>query len=337
MVDDKMADSGQSLWTNPEWLAEVKAWLATVLTQQGNWITADPRQIHIRPWSTVLRVPTDTGDVYFKAIAPGLGQETAVTQALFRWQPDCIPQVLNADSERSWLLLTDGGQRLREQFQGGLPMSAWHNILGQYATLQVDLVKHVDELLALGTRDRRLSLLPSLYEALLVDTECLLLDEPNGLTTAEYERLRQALPHVTALCKRLNAFAIPESLHHNDLHDANIFVKNGRTFFFDWGDASIAHPFFSLRTVFVSMEIRFNLAENDPALESYAHSYLQSWRQFASEADLLAAYQIARRLWSISSAIKYKTFLSLIPEARADNAHAVPGLLQELLEANADW
>jgi hypothetical protein len=121
------------------------------------------------------------------------------------------------------------------------------------------------------------------------------------------------------------------------LHDANVFVKNGRTLFFDWGDSSIAHPFFSLRTVFVSMENSFDLAEDDPALEPYAHSYLQPWRQYESEVNLLAAYQIARRLWALSSAIKYKTFLGHIPAARAEYAHAVPSLLQKLLDMNPDW
>jgi hypothetical protein len=332
-----MAQSSQLAWTQPHWLAEVNNWLAGALAQQGIQLTADPTQIHIRPWSTVLRVPTTVGDVYFKAIAPGLGQETAVTEALYRWRPDCVPQVLYADTERSWLLLADGGQQLRAQFQAGLPMSTWHDILAEYATLQMDLVAHVDDLLALGTRDRRLSLLPSLYEALLVDKEWLLLDETNGLTTADYERLQQAVPHVAALCEQLAAYSIPESLHHNDLHDANVFVKNGRTLFLDWGDASIAHPFFSLRTVFVSMEIRFDLAEDDPAFEPYAHSYLQPWRQYESEVNLLAAYQIARRLWALSSAIKYKTFLGHIPAARAEYAHAVPSLLQKLLDMNPDW
>ena len=85
-----------------------------------------------------------------------------------------------------------------------------------------------------------------------------------GLTTAEYERLLQAAPYVANLCQKLAACGIPMSLHHNDLHDANIFFAHSRPLFFDWGDSSIAHPFFSLRTVFVSIEYSFDLAEDDP-------------------------------------------------------------------------
>ena len=332
-----MIESGQASWTDPTWLAEVHDWLVVVLAGRGKQITAAPQQIHVRPWSTVLRVPTNEGDVYFKAVAPGLGQEMAVTQALYRWRPDSIPQVLHADSERSWLLLADGGQRLREQFQSGLAMSAWHDILAEYAALQIDLAAHVDDLLTLGARDRRLARLPDLYETLLSETEWLLIDQPDGLTLDEYQRLQQAVPQVAGLCERLAAYAIPESLHHNDLHDGNIFVKNGRLLFFDWGDSSIAHPFFSLRTAFVSMENSFGLEENDPIFDEYAHAYLRPWSAYETAENLWDVYQVAQRLWSLSSAIKYKTFMSLIEAARAANPIAVPALLKELLDANPDW
>jgi hypothetical protein len=333
----EMTEARQALWTDPAWLAEVNDWLKAALRQQGMEMTAAPEQIHIQPWSTVLRVSTDAGNVYFKATAPGLAQETAITQALYQWQPDCIPQVLHTDTGRGWMLLADGGQRLRERFKAGLAMSAWMEILAEYADLQIGLAGHVDELLALGARDRRLSLLPALYQALLADTEWLLLDQPDGLTSSEYQRLLRAGPQVSALCERLAAYAIPESLHHNDLHDGNIFIKNGRTLFFDWGDSSIAHPFFSLRTVFVSIENSFGLEEDDPIFAEYAQAYLRPWTKYESEANLVEAYQIARRLWAISSAIKYKTFMSLIEAARKENAMAVPALLQELLAANPTW
>ena len=332
-----MTETRQTLWTDSAWLADVNDWLEVALRQQGMEMTAVPEQIHIQPWSTVLRVPTDAGNVYFKATAPGLAQETAITQALYQWQPDCIPQVLQADTGRGWMLLADGGQRLRERFKAGLAMSAWMKILAEYSDLQIGLAGHVDELLALGARDRRLSLLPALYQALLADREWLLLDQPDGLTSSEYQRLLRAGPQVSVLCERLAAYAIPESLHHNDLHDGNIFIKNGRTLFFDWGDSSIAHPFFSLRTVFISMENSFGLEEADLIFAEYVQAYLQPWTKYESEANLLAAYQIARRLWAISSAIKYKTFMSLIEATRRENAMAVPALLQELLAANPTW
>ena len=194
--------------------------------------------------------------------------------------------VLAADRQRRWLLLADGGLRLREAFADGLPLDSWAEILVAYADLQLSLAGHVDELLQIGARNRRLALLPTLYDDLLAEREWLLLDQPEGLTEGELQRLLAAAPHVQELCERLSAYAVPASLHHNDLHDANIFAAHGRYLFFDWGDSSISHPFFSLRTAFANIENRFGLSENDPLFERLAQAYWRRWTAYESEERL---------------------------------------------------
>lgn len=59
-------------------------------------------------------------------------------------------------------------------------------VLPRYAELQMDMAMSVPELLALGVPDRRLSVLPSLYESLLTDVAVLRIDQPLGLTSAQY-------------------------------------------------------------------------------------------------------------------------------------------------------
>ena len=54
-------------WTDPAWRAEVDAWVGTRLEELGLGITGPVEQPHIRPWATALRIPTDGGDVWFKA------------------------------------------------------------------------------------------------------------------------------------------------------------------------------------------------------------------------------------------------------------------------------
>ena len=226
---------------------------------------------------------------------------------------------------------------MRDAFGDGLERGSWAEILALYAGLQMDLAGHVDELLQLGAPDRRLVLLPDLYRDLLAEEEWLLIDQPEGLTTAEYRRLIDAAPQVTDLCRRLAAYAIPMSLHHNDLHDGNIFSTGGRTLFFDWGDSSIAHPFFSLRTVFVSIEHTFNMDEGNPFFEDLAQAYLQPWTANDTAENLTAAFKLAQRLWALSSAVKYKTLLSQLDLIRNEYAGAVPSLLQEFLAANPEF
>ena len=51
---------------------------------------------------------------------------------------------------------------------------------------------------------------------------------------------------VREACAELGAAGIPETIQHDDLHDAQVFVRDDRYLLLDWGDACISHPFFSL-------------------------------------------------------------------------------------------
>ncbi|MFN2125825.1 MAG: phosphotransferase [Candidatus Promineifilaceae bacterium] len=312
-------------------------WIEQSLKEQGIKLTGEITATHRRPWSTVLHVPTDSGDVYFKAVGPPFAFEPPLTDVLYHLYPDCIPRVFAVDPNRGWILTADGGQTLRQAFKNGLDRQTWNEVLALYGGLQIDLAARVDSLLALGTRDRRTSKLPELYKTLLEEKEWLLLDQKDGLTTADYRRLVNMLPQVEAMCRQLAAYAVPDSLHHNDLHDANVFYNNGAITFFDWGDSSIAHPFFSLRTVFVSMEYSFDLEEDDPIFDEFAWAYLLPWLVYETEEDLWQAYRLASRQWSLSSAVKYKTQMQQIAEMRQEYATAVPGLLLEFLAKNPNY
>ncbi len=61
----------------------------------------------------------------------------------------------------------------------------------------------------------------------------------NGLTTQQYQRLKGFLPQFETMCQELRSCSIPESLHHDDFHDNNIFVKKDRYTFADWGESCI--------------------------------------------------------------------------------------------------
>src|SRR5690349_17683011 len=94
-------------WKRAGWLNQASAWIHEQLERQGIAVNGPIEQPHVRPWSTVLRVPTSQGDVYFKATAPTLMHEPALTEALSRWRPDCIPPLLAVDLARGWMLMPD--------------------------------------------------------------------------------------------------------------------------------------------------------------------------------------------------------------------------------------
>lgn len=320
-------------WILPGWIDGAKAWIHGELERLGRAVDGPIEQTHLRPWSTVLTVPTRGGTVFFKASAGDLTHETAVTQALARWLPGDLPEVLAADSERGWMLMANGGTRFREVLAAEQDLGRWEAALPRYAELQMVVAEHLDELLALGIPDRRLAVLPSRFVEVLDETEAHMIGHPDGLTTAEYRRLLELAPLHAERCQRLAAFGIPESIHHGDLHDGNIFLQDGRYLFFDWGDASAAHPFFSLRTAFVSLENTLGLAEDAPEFDRLRDAYLEPWTRVGSPPELLEAFDLARRLSPFASALGWRRAVARLEDRQRDDyAHAVPSLLQEYLE-----
>ena len=69
-------------WTRPGWFEEASAWVQAELERQGIKVSGPIEQPHSRPWSTVLRIPTIQGDIYFKAASPVEPHELVVLQSL---------------------------------------------------------------------------------------------------------------------------------------------------------------------------------------------------------------------------------------------------------------
>jgi hypothetical protein len=101
-------------WTDAAWVAEAHEWIRNRLGARGMVIVGSIAQEHVRPWATVMRVPTGEGDVFFKANATELRYETALVRRLAARRPDCVPPLLAVDEERGWMLMRDAGARLRE-------------------------------------------------------------------------------------------------------------------------------------------------------------------------------------------------------------------------------
>jgi hypothetical protein len=321
-------------WTATSWFEQVSAWIQAELTLRHITITGSIAQPHIRPWSTVLRVPSSVGDLYFKATAPALAHEPALTQALARWRPDCMPQLVAADLDRGWLLMRDAGVPLRSLIPSVVELNRWHAVLTMYAELQIEMAGRTTELLACGTLDRRLATLPTQYEQLLADRDALLIDQTDGLSADEYQRLLDLRPQVATLCRHLAQYHLPETLHHDDFHDANIFVHDDRIIISDWGESCVAHPFFSLLVTLRSIAYRLNLEAPAAELAQLRDMYLAAWARFESRERLLEAFSLAQRLAMLCRAMTwYRVVSSLDERSKAEYADAVPGWLQEFLNA----
>ena len=310
---------------------EQEAWLLKQLWRNGYQLAGSVSLIQQRAWSQVMTVPTTNGVVYLKMVSPVLRFEAGLTMALYRWRMP-VPEVVAVEPGQGWLLLADAGQPLRQLLQTDRDIGRWQTAVSHYAQMQIALIPRAATLLELGVFDRRLERLPTLFAALLQDTPAMLLGHEEGLTAAEYSQLHQAIPQFTALCQRLAAFGIPETLHHDDFHDNNVFVKNGRYTFADWGETCLAHPFFSLIIVLRNAAYILKLEAHDPALARVRDAYLAQWRALGTLAELQKAFALAQTVGTVNRALTWHALLVLMSEAeRAEEAPSVPGWLQLFL------
>ncbi len=322
-------------WDNPGWTKGVHAWIETQLQSLGHRLLGTPDQFYIRPWSTVYKVPSSIGNLYFKATLPGLAQEAALTHFLALHWPNLIPRILAIDHQLGWLLMEDGGVKLRELMGTEAGLRHWARVLPAYAGLQVEVSDHCGNLLSLGVPDRRLAALPGLFAELMAGANLEEYQRQGLLEPGQARRLREGGKYLSDICSAVSAYGLPETLDHGDFHDGNIFYRGGRHVFFDWGDASLTHPFFSLRTVAVSLGYRPGLAPDAPRHLQLRARYLERWRRYGSEGKLEECAALAQRIAPIVSALRWHQALAhLEAPGRSEYGHAIPSLLQEYLAEN---
>ncbi len=324
----------QLRWEDPEWLQKAGDWIRAETERRKIQITGPIEQPHIYPWSTVLRVPTEDGMLFFKATAPETVYEAAMTRALAGWYPDRMPDLVAVDPQQGWMLMRDGGEPLRVSIRATQDVRPWTPVIALYAELQIGVIEHVTELLALGIPDWRLTRLPELYAQLLTDTDSLRLGYEGGLTADEFQRVKDLTSRFAGICIELAGFEIPETLNHGDFHDGNVLIKNGRVTLFDWGDGNITHPFVTLRTFFVSIENSLKLEDYafTPEMTALLHVYLEPWQGFTNRENLLAAFSLSRSVAAIVKALAWHQTVSRLEDPlREKYAGIVPELLREFM------
>lgn len=322
-----------SLWQQPGWQAEVRAWVHSVLESNHLYLTGEIEQLHIRQWSTVMTVPTDQGMLYFKASDSLSAYEPALTDYLARFRPEIMPELLAIDIPRHWMLMRDAGTPLRQFIRTEKSIARWKDILPLYVGLQKDQAERVTQLLALGVMDRRLAKLPDMFEGLIADEPAMLLDQEDSLTSEEYSRLKNSAADFARMCEMLTSFGIPETIHHDDFHDANVFLRGERITFTDWGESAVAHPFFTLvvlmRGVDNSMGVDFS-----PESKQVRDMYLEQWTAYGTMEELRTIAKLAQRIGYVNRALTWKMGIDNMPEeVRTEYAIAIPSYLKDFINA----
>ncbi len=290
-------------WTDPAWRAEAERWIRGRAEELGRSLTGPIAQPHIQPWATVMRAPTADGDLWFKATLPVMAHEAGVVRVLAARRPDLVPPLLAGDPDRGWMLMDDAGERLRAIVERERDLGRWEQILPLYGELQADAAADAGRLAALGAPARPLALLRGQYDSLLARADWLADDER--------DRLRGLSPRVAELCAQLAASGIPDSIQHDDLHDGQVFVRDGRYLFMDWGDACVSHPFFTM-SVTLEGVLGWGLddIEGSQDITPFADAYLRPFERYAGAAALREALAVALRLGWICRALNTEMCIS---------------------------
>jgi hypothetical protein len=265
-------------------------------------------------------VGTAAGVRWFKANAAACAYEAALAEALGGWLPEAVLVPLAVDAGRGWLLTADAGPTLREAL-GEAPaerrVAVWAEMLRDYAVLQRAVACRAGELVALGVPDLRPSLMPGHLDTLLADPQ----------VAAELGQSRAAaigalVPAYRMWCEELASDGIPPSVQHDDLTDSNVFPGNR---FFDWGDASVAHPFSSLLVALSFAGHVLGAGPGAPELERLRDAYLEPWTDLAAPPDLRRSVTLACRVARVSRALAWQRALRDAPAPIDDDFRtAVP-------------
>ena len=273
-----------------------------------------PPQLRVRPWSACLRVDTAQGVVWVKAGGSRTSYEAGLLRALAVYGAPHVQRPLAVDVDRGWVLLPDGGPTLRQRLDRDPDLGLWEQLLPRYAELQ----RSVEHRVLPGVPDLRPSLLPGLLDGLL-DT----------VPVGPLAELRALQPRYAEWCIELDGARVLPTLQHDDLHDGNVFSS---LVVFDLGDASLAHPFSSLLVTLRSIAARWSLSPGAPELQRLRDCYLEAWRDVHDRDDLEMLALLATRVGKVGRALSWQR--SLADDPTGPDAEAVPGWLEELVEAD---
>jgi hypothetical protein len=314
-------------WHDGDWLADVERWVDARVERTGAL-----EHFHSYPWATAIRVPTTAGIVWFKACIAPLAHEVRTLELLSARRPEVVPTLLAGDRERGWMLLEDAGERMRELEEQPGQLERWERSVALYAQLQLDVAVDADAFVAGGVPDRRGSVVEQ-FARVVEDERATRPPIEDPLTDGEIAALRAVLPRLAAEEEDIDALGVPYTIQHDDLHDANVFVRDGSFRIIDWGDACVANALLSLAIPNEVLAHRLGTDIDAPEVGRVRDAYLEPFVGVDRRRDLREAVPAVMRVGHACGTIKWHEVMTAIPpQHRAPFDRGIPRRLRRLIE-----
>ncbi len=311
-------DSLRSDWMRPGWYPKIARWMVDLADRMSMNGIKKPTQVRIWARSATMRLETDDGNLFFKAVPEFFSYEPVITRVLSIRYPERAPDVRAVHVENGWMLM--------REFQGKTlthidDIAMWERAVKEFARMQIDLVSNTQSLVALGVPDRNIDYLASQVERLMNDL-------PDTLTDDEKFQLRMMSSTLRGMCFELAEFNIPLTLTHGDLWSGQVIFKDdGKCLFFDWSDAAISHPFFDMCTFLA--EVDSELPHIKGARNHLLMTYLNEWTRYEPISNLKHAYALTMVLGYLHQALFY--YIHILPQVESAARWELSGMLAHLL------
>ncbi len=315
-------------WTEEEWRSDVETWIDMACeTYALNRISKiQPGRASIR--SMHIRVQTDAGQLFFKALSPGQLFEARMTSSAASLAPDQLVMPLAIDPVRGWMLSPDYGATVDALTP---TPELWARALASLGRLQSELVPYEQTLFDSGLQVMDPRWLPDEFNNALMLHASLPADHPLGIPARDADHAFSAFGAIEQACHQLSAGPVPLSLEHGSFDLSRAFVPTDETSsarLLNLSDAHWAHPFASLARPIERMCIDFRAEADDPRIMQAIGAYLAEFSDYGSPDELYGLVAPALRIAPLHT---HETWLRLLADADpTDMLRWAPQVLEPL-------
>ena len=271
------------------------------------------------------------GSSFYCKVVHSTVNEAAITAVVGRLFPDLVMRPMSVNVRQNIILSQHFGTQCEEECDS-MESKASAELLRKECTKEA-----VEAMTAIHVESIRL--MPELKRSgLFVNTGIDMIRKDygsfiihlrqHGLVSGEtFRKLEGASSKVEALCDEVELAGIPSVLCHGDLGLHNLTCPQGekkRRLIFDWGEATISHPFFDIA-------IAYGYREVDG-------SCFSAWSKYCNEDTALRAYRGVRVLldfWHVYRVLWPSVAVNSFLLSREDRAEILDDISCFLREADA--